>query len=92
MMHPISELKNPVQEQQIQEEKFQQSNKREKSKLVTLLFLQIAIVLWMSIVHHVDLYMLIGAVGLSGYSLFYLWLRNLFSSVDIEWGKFSKSN
>lgn len=92
MMHPISELKSLVQEQQIQEEKFQQSNKREKGKLVTLLFLQIAIVLWMSIVHHVDLYMLIGAVGLSGYSLFYLWLRNLFSNVDIEWGKFSKSS
>lgn len=46
----------------------------------------------MSIVHHVDPYMLIGAVGLSGYSLFYLWLRNLFSNVDIEWGKLGKLN
>lgn len=46
----------------------------------------------MSIVKQVDLLMLIGAVGLLGYSLFYLWLRNLFSSIDIEWAKFEKTN
>ncbi|MCT7820441.1 MAG: hypothetical protein N4R12_00400 [Lactobacillus crispatus] len=92
MMHPISELQKLVQEQKVQELRFQKTNKQEKSKLIFLLFLQIAIVLWMSVMNQIDVLMLIGAVGLSGYSLFYLWLRNLFSSIDIEWGKFKKSN
>lgn len=92
MMHPISELQKLVQEQKVQELRFQKTNKQEKSKLIFLLFLQIAIVLWMSVMNQIDVLMLIGAVGLSGYSLFYLWQRNLFSSIDIEWGKFKKSN
>lgn len=92
MMHPISELQKLVQEQKVQELRFQKTNNQEKSKLIFLLFLQIAIVLWMSVMNQIDVLMLIGAVGLSGYSLFYLWLRNLFSSIDIEWGKFKKSN
>lgn len=92
MMYPISELQKLVQEQKVQELRFQKTNKQEKSKLIFLLFLQIAIVLWMSVMNQIDVLMLIGAVGLSGYSLFYLWLRNLFSSIDIEWGKFKKSN